>query len=351
MAFDDVQFPTKISYGSSFTPAYRTDVIVLENKNEQRVSLDEFPTYVYDVAFGVKSQADMFEVHTFLHGRKGMARSFRFKDWLDFTANQTPLVVLGNETIQLTKRYISGPSTLNREIHKPIAPITMRRNASNFTDFTLDANTGIITLTPDSTSSIASSGNIALDDITNADPGVATTSAAHGLTTGEQVRMASVGGMTEINAIDLNITVLSPTTFEVGIDTLGFGTYTSGGNAVEVGVSRQNPAMIRSIAHGFTSTDVLFVKSVGGMTELVDAAHIATVLDVDHFTIPIDSTLFSLYTSGGTVQFHVQPSEDLDWSGEFDVRVRFGTDLLPATIEAFDIGNVSPIPLIGVRND
>ncbi len=351
MSFDNVQFPTDISYGSSSTPSYRTDVIVLENKNEQRASLDEFPTYVYDVAYGVKTRAQMRAVHDFLHGRKGMANTFRFNDPLDFEAAQDPLIVLGEETIQLTRRYVSGPSTLDREIHKPVAPITMRRNASPFTDFTLDDNTGIITLTPDATSSITSSATIAIDDITNANPGVCTTTAVHNLTTGEQVRMTGVGGMTEINGIDLNITVLTTTTFEVGIDTLGFGTYTSGGTAVEPGVSRQNPVMIRSIAHGFSTSDVLFIKNVGGMVELVPAAHVATVLDVDHFTIPIDSILFTLYTSGGDVQKHVQPSETLDWTGEFDVRARFGADALPATLEAFEIGNVSPIPIIEVRND
>jgi len=351
MAFDNIQFPVDISYGSSFTPSYRTDVIVLENKNEQRVSLDEFPTYNYDVAYGVKNRQQMVEVHKFFHGRKGMAHTFRFKDWLDFSATNSPVVVIGAETIQLTKQYVSGPTTLNRAIHKPIGPITMRRDTVTFTNFALDLNTGILTLTPDLTSSITSSALIAVSDVTNANPGVVTTSSPHGLETGNQVIPSSIGGTVEINGLELIVTVLTGTTFEISVNTTAFGVYTSGGNVIEPGITRQGSAVVRSIAHGLTSSDVVFIKDVNGMIEVNNQVQVITVIDADHFSIPVDSTNFTLYSSGGTVQKHVQPSEVLDWTGEFDVRVRFGTDSLPATLEAFEIGNVSPIALIGVRND
>lgn len=351
MAFDDVQFPVDVSYGSRGGPTYRTDVIVLENGQELRAALSDQPTYVYDVAYGVKSRTQMLAVHNFFHGRKGMARTFRFKDWLDYLASDSPLIVLGERTIQLTKRYVSGAQTLDREIHKPIAPITMRRNAVPFVGFSLDANSGIITLTPDATSTIAAGSNLAINSITNANPGVLETVAVHGLTTGQQVRATGAGGMTEINGVDLNVTVLTTTTFEVGLNTTAFGTYTSGGNVKEVGISRANPALVRSVAHGFSSSDVLFIRSVLGMVEVNDLPFVVTVIDADHFTIPIDSSLYTLYASAGTVEKHVQPAETLDWSGEYDIRARFGADAIPATLEAWDIGNVSPLPIIEVMND
>ncbi len=71
-------------------------------------------------------------------------------------------------------------------------------------------------------------------DITKANPGVVTTSAAHGLTAGQKVRLIDVGGMTEVN--DLIFTVASPSgsTFSLaGINTTAYTTYTSGGT-VEV---------------------------------------------------------------------------------------------------------------------
>jgi len=65
--------------------------------------------------------------------------------------------------------------------------------------------------------------------ITKANPGVVTTSAAHGLTTGRYVELESVGGMTEVNEVAYSVTVLTSTTFSIGVDTSSYGTYTSGG--------------------------------------------------------------------------------------------------------------------------
>ena len=354
MAFDDIRFPVDISYGSSGTPSYRTDVIVLESKQELRASLDEFPTYVYDVAYGVKTTAQMSALHTFFHGRKGMARTFRYKDHLDFEGVQSPLVVTGLPTIQLTKRYTSGTETLDRAIYKPTQdfnPFTMRRNTLSFTAFVLDNLTGILTLTPDSTSSIASASSVVINGITQASNGVVTTAAVHNLTTGFQVNLAGIVGMTELNGLSATVTVLTTTTFELNIDTTTFTAYISDGTMIQPGVSTQNPGMVRSVAHGRSSSEVVYILSVGGMTEINLAVYTVTVIDVDNFTIGVDTSAFTPYTSGGTIENHVQPTEDLDWSGEFDIRGRFGADTIPAVHDAFDIGTVGPISIIEVIND
>jgi hypothetical protein len=70
---------------------------------------------------------------------------------------------------------------------------------------------------------------LAVDNISNANPGVATTNLAHGLTTGNVITLTNVTGMTGINGVPLTITVLTPTTFSIGINTTSSGTYTSGG--------------------------------------------------------------------------------------------------------------------------
>lgn len=66
--------------------------------------------------------------------------------------------------------------------------------------------------------------------ITKASPGVVTTDLNHGLTTGQNnVFIAGVLGMTAANGGPYTVTVISPTTFSFGVNTTGFGTYTSGG--------------------------------------------------------------------------------------------------------------------------
>lgn len=66
--------------------------------------------------------------------------------------------------------------------------------------------------------------------ITKANPGVVTTDINHGLEDGQDdVYIADVLGMTAANGGPYTVTVLTPTTFSFGVDTSGFGNYTSGG--------------------------------------------------------------------------------------------------------------------------
>lgn len=71
---------------------------------------------------------------------------------------------------------------------------------------------------------------------TQADP-VVITATAHGFTTGDEVYVAGVGGMTDLNGRNFFVTVLTPDTFSIqtlngdNVDGTGYGAYTSGGTA------------------------------------------------------------------------------------------------------------------------
>lgn len=97
--------------------------------------------------------------------------------------------------------------------------------------------------------------NFVIDDITQSNPCVVSTEIDHNLHTGDQVTFFGIGGMTELNGKNAFITVLSPTSFSLdGIDSTGFGAYTSGGY---VGV--QEPAKM--------SIDII-TNDVGHKTQL-----------------------------------------------------------------------------------
>jgi len=72
---------------------------------------------------------------------------------------------------------------------------------------------------------------LVVSGITNANPGVVTTSLNHGYTTGQTVTITGALGISGINGVNLTATVLSPTTFSIGINTTTSGTYTGGGVA------------------------------------------------------------------------------------------------------------------------
>jgi hypothetical protein len=65
--------------------------------------------------------------------------------------------------------------------------------------------------------------------ITNANPGVVTTDITHGFSTGQVINITGVLGMSGINNVPLTITVLTPHTFSIGINTTSSGSWTGGG--------------------------------------------------------------------------------------------------------------------------
>lgn len=76
--------------------------------------------------------------------------------------------------------------------------------------------------------------------ISKANPGVVTTAAAHGLSTGDVVTLTGVAGMVEILATTrYTITVINTTSFSIGVDTSAYTLHTAGTgtvNKVNLGV-------------------------------------------------------------------------------------------------------------------
>lgn len=77
--------------------------------------------------------------------------------------------------------------------------------------------------------SILTGSIMAVTGITNANPGVVTTSLNHGLTTGQYAKINGATGISGINGINLVVTVITQTSFSIGINTTTSGTYTGNG--------------------------------------------------------------------------------------------------------------------------
>lgn len=98
---------------------------------------------------------------------------------------------------------------------------------------------------------------LSVADISNANPGVVTTNLSHGLTTGNVVTLSGIVGMTGINGVPITVTVLTSTTFSIGINTTSSGTYVSGGSI------SPNPRNITVSINDYPDTyNVLFVNPV-----------------------------------------------------------------------------------------
>lgn len=132
-AFDEIQFPTTISAGASGGPAFKTDIVTVNDGFERRNQNWSQGRIHYDASYGVRSLADAATIIKFFRARQGMVRGFRFRDPLDYTSAADgisnysaidQLVGIGNSSqtqFQLVKNYTSGGITQSRNIKKPVS--------------------------------------------------------------------------------------------------------------------------------------------------------------------------------------------------------------------------------------
>lgn len=147
MTFHDIRFPEDISYGSGGGPEYSTDIVITQSGHEQRnINWGEARAR-YNVAHGVKTQAQLDTLIAFFRARKGRAHSFRFKDWVDYTATGQMLGIGdGTQTaFQLVKRYVSGAATEVRVITKPVSGAVLVFVDAVLTAVTVNTSTGVVT--------------------------------------------------------------------------------------------------------------------------------------------------------------------------------------------------------------
>ena len=150
MAFIEVRFPTDIAFGSAGGPEYSTDIVITQSGYEQRNANWSQARARYNVAQGVKTQAQLDALIAFFRTRKGRADGFRFKDWTDFQATAQAIGTGNGATtvFQLKKSYLSGSVTETRTITKPVAgsvSIYLDGVLQNGADYTVNTTNGQIT--------------------------------------------------------------------------------------------------------------------------------------------------------------------------------------------------------------
>ncbi len=149
MGFVEVQFPADISYGSSGGPEYATDVVTASSGYEQRNVNWQQARARFNVAHGVKTQAQLATLIAFFRARKGRAYGFRFKDWTDYQGSSEALGTGDGTTthFQLVRHYASGSVTELRTITKPVSGTVQvyENGVLQTSGVTVDTTTGIVT--------------------------------------------------------------------------------------------------------------------------------------------------------------------------------------------------------------
>ncbi|HBG98030.1 MAG: DUF2460 domain-containing protein [Rhodobacteraceae bacterium] len=160
MSFHEIQFPPRLSFGSSGGPERRTEIVTLANGFEERNSPWADARRRYDAGVGLRSLDDIETLVGFFEARRGQLYGFRWKDWSDFKSCK-PSAEPGfrdqrigtgdgaTRAYPLLKRYRSGAQDYTRPITKPVAG-TVRAGiggdaVTEGTHFTVDTTTGIVT--------------------------------------------------------------------------------------------------------------------------------------------------------------------------------------------------------------
>ena len=198
------------------------------------------------------------------------------------------------------------------------------------------ANSGTVTVWPSARM---------VSSLTEANPGVVTTTAAHGLVDGDAIYItdaAGGSGFTGLNNKWYCVDETSTTTFRLqdesctNINTTGLsGSYTANSAIIRKCLTPECEIRITSADHGLTTDDYVYVTGVGGMTQINmsgEPNRTATVIDANTFDLEDTDALatsYGTYTSGGTAQctvpgcrYYYFPSNDTDWNsstGTWDV--------------------------------
>ena len=181
-----------------------------------------------------------------------------------------------DELYVVVQRYINGVSVRFIEYLKPFWDGPNDQEDAFFVDSGLSLDTPLT-----------------ITGITKADPAVVTAT-AHGFADGDDVRLTDVVGMTEVNKKTYIIGEKQTNDFELFSNTKQNTTITA--------ITKANPGNVTAVAHGLVSTDEIGFFNVGGMTELNGNGYTITKVDADNFTIGVDSSGFTTFTSAGDIR-------------------------------------------------
>ncbi|WP_306133121.1 DUF2460 domain-containing protein [Roseivivax marinus] len=159
MAFHDVRFPARLSFGSVGGPQRKTDIVPLASGHEERNTPWAHSRRRYDAGIGMRSLDDLEALIAFFEARGGQLHGFRWKDWADFksclpsraAAFDDQVIGRGDGTqtaFALSKTYRSGAQSYVRPIAKPVAGTVLAGVQGvvyrEGVDFEIDTTTGVL---------------------------------------------------------------------------------------------------------------------------------------------------------------------------------------------------------------
>lgn len=152
MAKLDIRFSVRISIGATGGPRFSTGLVILGSGFEKRNQNWFAARCEYDVSRACRNLAEVEELISFFRICKGMAHSFRFKDYSDFKVltGQGILSLVSPGVWQLYKEYSNSAGTDTHKIVFPVQGTIMLLDAGGLMteggDYSIDYTTGLVTM-------------------------------------------------------------------------------------------------------------------------------------------------------------------------------------------------------------
>ncbi|MDP3803702.1 TadE/TadG family type IV pilus assembly protein [Brevundimonas sp.] len=144
--------------------------------------------------------------------------------------------------------------------------------------------------------------------ITRANPGVVTTSTAHGFVTNDYVWIRNVSGMGQVNNRAYRVQRISSTRFSlrswdgsswVAVNTSSYGNYLGSGEARKCLLS-DCAVQVTAPGHGLETGDGVYITGANGMTQVNNRPYIVAKQTNNTYSIGVNGAEWGAHTSGGS---------------------------------------------------
>ncbi len=288
-SFLEDRLPINIDYGSSFGEEYAVEVDTTANGNEYRRLRHNAPRARYDLSFDMRQQLwVMDEVVSLFHRVFGKFAGFRVKNIADFSSNG----------------YTGTPTFADQACALVSAGVYQLQKSYGGAGSTLSIGRPIRTV------------------------------------------FKPVAGSVVVGMAGAALPISQWT-----VDTVtGRITMAANKSRAITAITKAAQAVVTVGAHTFATGESVAFTGVLGMTQINGLRALITATSGTTITVAINSTAFGTYTSGGTVQTSPIGSEVVTAGFEFDLPMRFDSDLSGLNFATFDTLSTGGINLVEILN-
>lgn len=224
--FYNVVLPDQYSYGATFGPRFKTNIVMVNSGKEQRNADWQDALWEISINYTTKRKEEAQDIENLFLQTKGPLIPFLFNSKKDnqVTVSQgianSDGVLKGHPKFRLFKTYVYEPSFTKyyKRIFKPQPGTVKVYNNGVLTGWTVDYLNGTVSLPLLSSKEIT-----AITKATNAK----ITCPGHGFTNGTKLYLDNILGMTQLNHMVVTVvSVIDANTFTINVNTLSYSTFT-----------------------------------------------------------------------------------------------------------------------------